>query len=125
MDTPERQVLIVPENVNVEALAAFVGGTGPLPEGARWEDEATFLARGRVADCTCKMISCVCDQVRWHRPTCRLRKSLLCPVAIECEHGKDVCPTCDACSCMWASDVAESLHLMTIQDRTLKGSKKL
>jgi len=33
-----------------------------------------------------------------HKPSCRQNKALG-AVAVECEHGFDVCPTCDACNC--------------------------
>ena len=32
---------------------------------------------------------------RDHAEGCRYRKAALCPVGIECEHGLEVCPTCD------------------------------
>jgi hypothetical protein len=34
-----------------------------------------------------------------HMPGCRHRAAIECTVAIECDHGYDVCPTCDACTC--------------------------
>lgn len=49
--------------------------------------------------CACGQIECVCRMVAGHSPDCRFSKSVLCPVAIECEHGYDVCPICDACNC--------------------------
>jgi hypothetical protein len=50
--------------------------------------------------CSCQMISCVCIEVEKHPDlACRYRKSLLCPVAIYCDHGYDVCPECDPCTC--------------------------
>lgn len=50
-------------------------------------------------NCTCGMIECVCAQVAPHVEGCRYRRSMLCPVAIACEHGYDVCPECDPCTC--------------------------
>lgn len=37
--------------------------------------------------------------VQHHHPDCPFRKSVECPVGIECEHGWDVCPQCDPCTC--------------------------
>jgi hypothetical protein len=34
-----------------------------------------------------------------HEPDCKLYHALNCPVAIECEHGYDVCLICDPCNC--------------------------
>lgn len=34
-----------------------------------------------------------------HGNTCKLARALACPVGIECEHGWDVCPFCDPCTC--------------------------
>lgn len=49
--------------------------------------------------CTCGHIACVCHILRNHEPSCRFRKSTTCAVPIECEHGYDVCPICDPCTC--------------------------
>lgn len=77
--------------------------------------EEHLLARGRVAmrkarvaerkpwhvaECQ-QMLSCVCLVVRSHPDhACRLRVSILCPVAVQCDHGFDVCPKCDPCTCL-------------------------
>jgi len=34
-----------------------------------------------------------------HKEGCRYWRALVCSVPIECEHGHDVCPTCDPCTC--------------------------
>ena len=34
-----------------------------------------------------------------HRPDCPLLRAVKCAVPIECEHGYDVCPQCDPCTC--------------------------
>ncbi len=34
-----------------------------------------------------------------HVRRCRFRIAATCAAAIECEHGFDVCPTCDPCTC--------------------------
>lgn len=55
---------------------------------------------GVVQACdACGYYECVCGVRGVHQPGCRLRVSMECPVSVECEHGYDVCPTCDACSC--------------------------
>jgi hypothetical protein len=119
--TTPNQVLCASPDVDPAALAAYVENRGPLPEGAYLEDEETFFARGRVEGCTCGMISCVCKKIAFHRAHCEYRKALVTPVAIECEHGVDVCPKCDSCTCL--GDQAGDLWAMAAWDRTLKGSR--
>jgi len=34
-----------------------------------------------------------------HKRTCRFRIAETCAVGVECEHGYDVCPMCDPCTC--------------------------
>lgn len=34
-----------------------------------------------------------------HDRKCLFARAVRCPAAIECEHGYDVCPTCDSCTC--------------------------
>lgn len=34
-----------------------------------------------------------------HAENCAILISLRCPIGIECEHGYDFCPICDACTC--------------------------
>ena len=47
----------------------------------------------------CGFIDCVCEIRKTHKEDCRFRRSACCPVAIECDHGFDVCPECDPCTC--------------------------
>lgn len=47
----------------------------------------------------CGHISCICAVKAKHLEHCRLRKAATCAVGIECEHGYDVCPICDPCTC--------------------------
>lgn len=65
--------------------------------------DATFeeyTARGRVSDCTCRLIQCVCTRSRGHKDDCTYRMALTCPISVPCEeHGYDVCPHCDLCTC--------------------------
>lgn len=42
-----------------------------------------------------------------HKPDCTFWRALSGPVAIECEHGYDVCPICDPCTCQDAAEHAE------------------
>lgn len=50
-------------------------------------------------NCQCKQIRCVCDIILAHKKDCQLRVSSTCPIPIECQHGYDVCPSCDVCTC--------------------------
>lgn len=47
----------------------------------------------------CGHLSCVCSVLANHQEDCRFRRSVTCPVVIACEHGYDVCPMCDPCTC--------------------------
>lgn len=51
----------------------------------------------------CKMcghLACVCGIRTQHPdPACKFRVSTTCAVPIECDHGYDVCPQCDPCTC--------------------------
>lgn len=67
--------------------------------GVRECSEAEFRAEGRAKDCDCGMIRCVCLDARKHDKGCAFRRALTCAVGIECEHGYDVCPICDPCTC--------------------------
>jgi hypothetical protein len=65
-----------------------------------FQDEAEYIAQGRVEDCDCQMLQCVCVEVRKHKPECRWRKALVAPIGFACEqHNLEECPTCDACTC--------------------------
>jgi hypothetical protein len=48
---------------------------------------------------TCGHISCVCSIKKKHDAECKLLKAATSAVGIECEHGYDVCPKCDPCTC--------------------------
>lgn len=47
----------------------------------------------------CEHFECVCGVREQHKEGCRFRAAMTCPVGIECEHGHDVCPICDPCTC--------------------------
>lgn len=47
----------------------------------------------------CGYFACVCTVRKRHAEDCPFRVSMACPVGIECEHGHDVCPECDPCTC--------------------------
>lgn len=47
----------------------------------------------------CGFICCICQVQKDHEPGCTYRLSMQCPVGIECDHGYDVCPLCDPCTC--------------------------
>jgi hypothetical protein len=48
---------------------------------------------------TCKHFACVCGIREKHHEECRFRVAATCAIPIECDHGRDVCPTCDPCTC--------------------------
>lgn len=48
----------------------------------------------------CGHFACICAIEREHKPDCRYLKAATCTVAIECAHGRDVCPVCDPCTCI-------------------------
>lgn len=48
---------------------------------------------------TCGRLACVCSVKEKHVEGCKFRAAVTCPVAIECDHGYDVCPKCDPCTC--------------------------
>lgn len=52
-----------------------------------------------MACATCGHLACVCEIKRLHAEDCPFRISATCPVGVECEHGYDVCPECDSCTC--------------------------
>jgi hypothetical protein len=64
-----------------------------------FKDEEEWMAEGRVTDCDCQLISCVCVEKRKHKEGCQYRLAISCAIPIVCGHGFDVCPTCDPCSC--------------------------
>lgn len=47
----------------------------------------------------CNFFECVCDIKKNHQEKCKFRKAATCVVGIECEHGYEVCSTCDPCTC--------------------------
>lgn len=55
---------------------------------------------GKIEACkTCQFFECICELKRLHKEHCPLLKAAACPIAISCDHGLDVCPQCDACTC--------------------------
>ena len=44
-------------------------------------------------------LACVCAVNRNHKTYCPFRRAVTVPIGIECEHGRDVCPVCDPCTC--------------------------
>lgn len=63
----------------------------------------------------CGFIDCVCALRRAHVPGCRLRTAAEGPVGIECDHGHDVCPVCDPCTC---EQVKKAMALQGQYDKT-------
>lgn len=93
------KVLVVSPEVDLVELGEHMVNGGPQPAGSHYESFEEFTARGRVKDCDCGLIECVCAQVRPHKPTCRYRVSMTCAVPISCDHGFETCPECDRCDC--------------------------
>jgi len=88
----------------VEELATYIE-SGKLGETMNLQPLEEFLAAGRIEGCTCGMLSCICALVLAHPDeSCKFRKSVTCAVGIECEHGFDVCPKCDPCTCPTRSE---------------------
>jgi hypothetical protein len=48
---------------------------------------------------TCKHFACVCEIIKLHEAGCPFRTASSCSVPVECGHGRDTCPKCDACTC--------------------------
>lgn len=48
---------------------------------------------------TCQHFACVCEIKALHREGCKYRIAAAGSVPIECDHGYDVCPICDPCTC--------------------------
>jgi hypothetical protein len=60
----------------------------------------TTRPRQRDIDCPrCGYLACVCRIKAEHEEGCRFRIAAAGAVGIECDHGYDVCPTCDPCTC--------------------------
>lgn len=58
-----------------------------------------MAAKTKIGCDKCGHLACVCAVKVKHEPDCLYRKSVTCPVGVECEHGYDVCPICDPCTC--------------------------
>lgn len=55
---------------------------------------------GDIPSCpVCGHFACVCRIRADHDEHCRFRVAAAGNVAIECDHGHDVCPICDPCTC--------------------------
>lgn len=65
-------------------------------------------ARSLIGCGACGHLACVCNIIAAHPdPKCRFRVSSTCAVPVECEHGFDVCPTCDPCTCRLTEGTAK------------------
>lgn len=73
----------------MDDATVFIGGTPEsIAKFKRCRDQCGWLG------------SCKCDIQKTHsNPKCRFRVSATCPIPIECDHGRDVCPECDPCDC--------------------------
>lgn len=71
------------------------------------QPERIEAAREGMAGCDkCGHLACVCVIQGRHAKGCKFRIAATCAVGIECEHGRDCCPECDACTC--GAGVAEA-----------------
>jgi len=62
-------------------------------------DQSYVVTVDPAACSTCGHFACVCAVSKGHAEGCKLRVATTCTVPIECEHGRDVCPVCDPCTC--------------------------
>jgi hypothetical protein len=86
--------------------------------------ESARRERRQPRQCWCGIIGCVCAEAERHDPDCPWRKALLCSVGIECEHGYDVCPTCDACTCKArAGEASERLSALRDDGAVERGAR--
>lgn len=61
---------------------------------------SVYLPGDEIPHCTtCGHLACVCDILAAHVEGCRFRLAATCAIPIECDHGRDVCPICDPCTC--------------------------
>lgn len=105
------EVLVVPENTTPEQLANYIF-TGEPPEKSVGMTLEEFERIGRVEDCDCGLIQCVCQEARKHKKDCPLRFSMTCAIPFPCdEHGMDVCPICTPCNCHPIKPASKKLHL--------------
>lgn len=86
----------------------------------------------------CDRLACVCPTKKAHHKDCKFRIAVTCAVGIECEHGYDVCPQCDPCTCEEEetknvdddggdgvlSDRDDGRYAMRVSKRALKSSRK-
>ena len=61
----------------------------------------------------CGHLACVCTILVSHREGCGFRRSVVCPIPVECEHGRDVCSICDPCTC--GVDTSRSVRVRAAQ----------
>lgn len=60
--------------------------------------ETGEIREGTVGCDKCGYLACVCAIERRHAKDCKFRRAAT-GIAIACEHGRDVCPSCDPCTC--------------------------
>lgn len=58
------------------------------------------IHEGEIGCDACGMLACTCNIQRRHSDDCKFRLAATCSIPIECDHGYDVCPQCDPCTCM-------------------------
>lgn len=68
----------------------------------------------RVVDA--RLMKCAACGTAKHAVDCRLMLAIVSPVGIECPHGRDVCPICDACTCAIDTGAAGLSGLLSERD---------
>lgn len=48
---------------------------------------------------SCGHFACICNILKDHAEPCLYRRAATIPIGIACDHGRDVCPECDPCTC--------------------------
>lgn len=61
---------------------------------------------------------------RGHAVHCRFRLATTCTTPIECEHGYDVCPQCDPCTCSDPESPARHIKALRIAARQISAIPK-
>jgi hypothetical protein len=76
------------------------GDPDPLVEKVLTKLGVDFRYASIEACPKCKHFACVCKTLEEHHESCLFRLAVTCAISIECDHGFDVCPTCDPCTCV-------------------------
>lgn len=61
--------------------------------------EVTETTADTLACEICQHFACICGIRTEHEKGCKFRRAATCAFPIACDHGRDVCPVCDPCTC--------------------------